>query len=179
MGRERAAALNDPGRAFRMNFSRWRDSVAAVRESRPSKILLGILGILGIWSTVGAQLVPPSWRERWPTAYDFFVTGLGYIPWWVWLIGGALVVVVSSLMYAGHHKRRADGLAGITPGSIIDPPTVTQKPPSPEQIRVRAAAQGSQGWRRTSEREDKERWRIRGLVQPSPPFHASIMQVIR
>src|SRR5512141_1080833 len=98
-----------------MDQNWWRDSWAAVRKSRLAKIAIGIsagigtvMTVIGAWELVGSQMVPDSWREKWPTAYQVVAKTTGYFPWWVWLIVGMLIVVAASLAYAGEQKRRAD-----------------------------------------------------------------------
>jgi adenylate cyclase len=101
----------------------WRDNLAAVRESRLAQMALGIWGVIGAWDLLGSQLVPASWREKWPTAYEVVAKTTGYFPWWVWLIVGTLIVVAASLAYAGEQKRRADASV-----SLADKPSIAVLP---------------------------------------------------
>jgi hypothetical protein len=87
----------------------------------------------------------------------------GYLPWWVWLVMVATTVALSSLVYAGHQKRRANAaVASAAGGSVIYPPTVTQHPPTPAQVRaipsapLRKARKAGVGIRNETIRNDGE-----------------------
>lgn len=110
--------------------------MAAVLQSRFVRLVLAVWAAIGAWDLLGAQLVPPSWRQNWPTIYDAVVMTSGYFPWWVWLVVGALIMTAFSLEYAGHQKRRADASGASSVGNTFYSPTATQIPPTPEQVRA-------------------------------------------
>ena len=105
-------------------LKRWQHTLAAVMQSRFARIVFTIFGVVAAWDTFGSQLMPPAVREKWPTAYDLAAKTTGFFPLWVWVVVGAAILIAFTIEYA-HQKRGGDTFYS---------PTVTQTPPTPEQI---------------------------------------------
>jgi len=57
----------------------------------------------------------------------------GWFPFWVWVVVGATIMIAFTLEYA--HRRQAT-----VGGNTFHSPTVTQTPPTPEQVRALPSA---------------------------------------
>lgn len=120
-------------------LERWRQMLAAVMASRFARAVFAVFGLVAAWDTFGSQLMPPSVRERWPTVYDLAAKTTGYFPWGVWVAVGATILIAFVLEYA-HRKSGANGSVTVSGGNTFYSPTVTQIPPTPEQIRALPSA---------------------------------------
>ncbi len=92
-----------------------RDILVSVWHTRIGKAVLLVWAAISTWDTVGAQLLSPNWRQKWPTIYDMVAMTSGFFPFWVWLLVGAALLVALSLEYGLYHKRKAE-VAGIEIG---------------------------------------------------------------
>lgn len=114
-------------------LKRWQHTLAAVMESRFARAVFAVFAVVATWDTLGSQLMPPTVRQKWPTAYDVVAITSGWFPFWVWVVVGATIMIAFTLEYA-HRKQATVG------GNTFHSPTVTQTPPTPEQVRALPSA---------------------------------------
>ena len=66
-------------------------------------------GLVGLWDTIGAQLVPPTVAEKWPTIYALAMSLSGLFPWWGWVIGALVFALFVTVEYAVRRKGPEKG----------------------------------------------------------------------
>jgi hypothetical protein len=113
---------------------------AAVNRPIPRWLLI-VWGVITLWDTMVAQLMPPEWAPKMPNTYMVLVMTGGLLLWWQWVLIGLVLLVLITLEYALYHKRRAES-AGVQIGK---PTLIQNPPPSMSERRRRLSALRSEG----------------------------------
>ena len=64
------------------------------------KIGLGLWGIIGVYDLLLSQIIPDEVGKRFPRVRHVMSMTSGWLPWWAWLLGFAVIAVAASFEYA-------------------------------------------------------------------------------
>jgi len=76
--------------------------------NRPlAKFVLWSWALVGVWDTVGAQLLPKELADKLPTIFDVAVMTGDLMSWYWWVIIGLIIAMVFILEYAAQRRLSA------------------------------------------------------------------------
>lgn len=82
-------------------------SILRAAQNRPwVKFVWYLFAIIGLWDTVGSQLVPESWGEKWPRIYELAMSLSGLLPWSGWVIIGLSLALFFTLEFSIRQNLR-------------------------------------------------------------------------
>jgi hypothetical protein len=92
-----------------------------ITQRRWVRILLVVWALSGIYDLALSEWIPESVSSHLPRVYQVVAMTAGLVPWMVWLLAGAVIIVAGSVEYAFRHKQQFLQSVGYTtqkkPGS--------------------------------------------------------------
>jgi hypothetical protein len=82
------------------------DQAKQIFSRRWVRVALGVWAVICFYDTAGSQFLPPSWQSKRPTVYTGVEMTTGLLPFWLWLVVGALIAAAASFEYAHRVSRR-------------------------------------------------------------------------
>lgn len=87
---------------------------------RPWVRALGLIwAASGVWDLALSEWIPEPIAKKLPRVYQVVAMTTGLLPWEIWLLIGALIVVVAAIEYAFRHKQRSETAPNESSAAVV------------------------------------------------------------